>query len=87
MGRRKSKRTAGPKRKNLEALDVLFNCPFCNHERSCEVKMEKTKNTGRIQCNICLEDFQLDPILGAEPTNRFNSNVSPEKVADQGEAE
>ena len=59
MGRRKSKRNAGPKRKNIQPLDTLFNCPFCNHQRSCEVKIEKTKNTGRIQCTVCMEDFQV----------------------------
>jgi transcription elongation factor Elf1 len=60
MGRRKSKRGPPPKRKNLEALDTMFNCPFCNHERSCEVKIDKTRNTGRIQCTICMEDFQVN---------------------------
>ena len=29
-----------------------------NHEKSCEVKMEKTKNTGNIRCTVCMEDFQ-----------------------------
>ena len=38
MGRRKSKRKPGPKKKNIEPLDILFNCPFCNHEKSCEVQ-------------------------------------------------
>ncbi len=59
MGRRKSKRGPGPKRKALQPLETMFNCPFCNHEKSCEVKMEKTRNTGRIQCNVCMEDFQV----------------------------
>ena len=57
MGRRKSKRKPPPKARN-EPLDTLFNCPFCNHEKSCEVKMEKTKNTGNIKCMVCMEDFQ-----------------------------
>lgn len=39
MGRRKSKRKPPPKRKAIEPLDIQFNCPFCNHEKSCEVKM------------------------------------------------
>ncbi|XP_070140965.1 uncharacterized protein [Drosophila kikkawai] len=39
MGRRKSKRKPPPKRKNIEPLDQQFNCPFCNHEKSCEVKI------------------------------------------------
>ena len=59
MGRRKSKRGPGPKRKNIEPLDILFNCPFCNHERSCEVKVEKGLGVGRIWCTVCGEDFQV----------------------------
>lgn len=39
MGRRKSKRKPPPKQKNIQPLDQQFNCPFCNHEKSCEVKM------------------------------------------------
>ena len=39
MGKRKAKRKAPPKKRFIEKLDTQFNCPFCNHERSCEVKM------------------------------------------------
>lgn len=39
MGRRKAKNKPPPKRKNIMPLDIQFNCPFCNHEKSCEVKM------------------------------------------------
>lgn len=39
MGRRKKARKAPPKKKNVEPLDSQFNCPFCNHEKSCECKM------------------------------------------------
>lgn len=39
MGRRKSKRKPPAKRKAIMPLDIQFNCPFCNHEKSCEVKM------------------------------------------------
>ena len=42
MGRRKSKRGPGPK-KRREPLDAIFDCPFCNHEKSCEVNMDKGK--------------------------------------------
>jgi transcription elongation factor Elf1 len=72
MGRRKSKRGPPPKRKNLTALDTQFNCPFCNHERSCEVKMDKTRNTGRIQCTICMEDFQATVNFLSEPIDVYN---------------
>jgi len=39
MGRRRAKRKPPPKRKTLGTLESQFNCPFCNHERSCDVKM------------------------------------------------
>lgn len=39
MGRRKSKRKAPPKKKMTGDLDTQFTCPFCNHEKSCDVKM------------------------------------------------
>jgi transcription elongation factor Elf1 len=55
---------------------VLFNCPFCNHERSCEVKMEKTRNTGRIQCNVCMEDFQAAINFLSEPIDVYNVSSS-----------
>ncbi|XP_070140967.1 transcription elongation factor 1 homolog isoform X5 [Drosophila kikkawai] len=49
MGRRKSKRKPPPKRKNIEPLDQQFNCPFCNHEKSCEVKMTTHKHLDMIE--------------------------------------
>ena len=37
MGRRKSKRKPEARKKNIEPMDTQFTCPFCNHEKSCEV--------------------------------------------------
>ena len=39
MGRRKSKRKPPPKKKVTGTLETQFTCPFCNHEKSCDVKM------------------------------------------------
>merc|ERR1711934_994636 len=72
MGRRKSKRKPPPKNRATEPLDTLFNCPFCNHEKSCEVKMEKTKNTGNIRCMVCMEDFQATINFLSEPIDVYN---------------
>lgn len=58
MGRRKSKRKAPTKKSGIVPLDTMFTCPFCNHENSCEVKIEKDKNVGTITCSVCSEDFQ-----------------------------
>ncbi|KAE8619979.1 hypothetical protein XENTR_v10010048 [Xenopus tropicalis] len=58
MGRRKSKRKPPPKKKMTGNLDTQFTCPFCNHEKSCDVKMDRSRNTGVISCTVCLEEFQ-----------------------------
>ncbi|KER26296.1 hypothetical protein T265_06414 [Opisthorchis viverrini] len=58
MGRRRSANKPPPKRKAIQPLDKVFNCPFCNHGRSCEVVLQRDNNIGYIKCTICLEDFQ-----------------------------
>ncbi|KAI6230521.1 Transcription elongation factor 1-like protein [Aphelenchoides fujianensis] len=40
MAKKKSKRKAPTKAKIIEPLDTQFNCPFCNHEKVCEVKLQ-----------------------------------------------
>lgn len=60
MAKRKSKRKAPTKRKAIEPLETQFNCPFCNHEKSCEVKIDRSRNMGRISCRICLEEYQME---------------------------
>ncbi|TKC41217.1 hypothetical protein EI555_010546 [Monodon monoceros] len=64
MGRRKSKRKPPPKKKMTGTLETQFTCPFCNHEKSCDVKMDRARNTGVISCTVCLEEFQT-PITSA----------------------
>lgn len=39
MGRRKAKRETPQRKKAIVPMDIQFTCPFCNHEKSCEVKM------------------------------------------------
>ncbi|KMZ10963.1 transcription elongation factor 1 homolog isoform X2 [Drosophila sechellia] len=70
MGRRKSKRKPPPKRKNIEPLDQQFNCPFCNHEKS-----DKSRNTAKITCRVCLEDFQTGINFLSEPIDVYNDWV------------
>lgn len=72
MARRKSKRKPPPKKKNIEPLDVMFTCPFCNHEKSCDVKMETAKNVATIKCNVCSEDFQTVINYLSEPIDVYN---------------
>jgi len=58
MGRRRSRRKPPPKTKLVEQLPSNFACPFCNHEHSCEVKMDRARSVGSVKCNVCMEEFQ-----------------------------
>ena len=75
MGRRKSSKKPPPKKKNIVPLDITFNCPFCNHENAVDAKMDKSRNTGRVACRICMEDFQCTINYLSEPLDVFNEWV------------
>lgn len=52
MGKRKSKKQLpGPKTK--KKLATLFNCPFCNSNKSVSVNMERERETGTCNCTVC----------------------------------
>ncbi|EDW19142.1 transcription elongation factor 1 homolog [Drosophila mojavensis] len=72
MGRRKSKRKPPPRRKLIQNLERQFNCPFCNHERSCDVIMDKLRKIGRIVCRVCQEAFQSQIMALSEPIDVYN---------------
>ena len=84
MGRRKSKRQA-PARRNMLVLDQIFDCPFCNHEKSCDVNMDKERNTGRVQCTKCFEDFQAKINFLSEPIDVFNEWIDACEAANVNE--
>ncbi|XP_077427066.1 transcription elongation factor 1 homolog [Vanacampus margaritifer] len=83
MGRRKSKRKPPPKKKMTGDLDTQFTCPFCNHEKSCDVKMERTRNTGIISCTVCLEEFQTPITYLSEPVDVYSDWIDACESANQ----
>jgi transcription elongation factor Elf1 len=56
MGKRKSRTVV----KTAAAPKVMktFDCPFCSHDNSIEVKMERTKGIGTLHCRICSVRFR-----------------------------
>ncbi|KAI1886795.1 hypothetical protein AGOR_G00199490 [Albula goreensis] len=83
MGRRKSKRKPPPKKKLTGNLDTQFTCPFCNHEKSCDVKMERSRNTGIISCTVCLEEFQTPITYLSEPVDVYSDWIDACEAANQ----
>lgn len=70
MGRRKSKPKPLPKKKMT--LETQFTCPFCNHAKSCDVKMDRARKTGLISCTVCLEEFQTPITNLSEPVDVYS---------------
>eukprot|EP00124_Ichthyophonus_hoferi_P005534 Ihof_evm2s828 gene=Ihof_evmTU2s828 len=56
MGKRASKRKVVKKKR--PGLETTFTCPFCNHEKSVDVKLDRDQLVGKIDCRICGEHWQ-----------------------------
>ncbi|OAF64361.1 Transcription elongation factor 1 [Intoshia linei] len=52
-------------------LDKIFDCPFCNHEKCCSVKLDKDTNSGAIHCTICLESYHTSTHYLTEPVDVY----------------
>ncbi|EPS43425.1 hypothetical protein H072_2585 [Dactylellina haptotyla CBS 200.50] len=37
---------------------AVFNCLFCNHERSVIIKLDKKSSVGSLHCNVCGQQYQ-----------------------------
>ncbi|CAB1458647.1 unnamed protein product [Pleuronectes platessa] len=83
MGRRKSKRKPPTKKKLTGDLDNQFTCPFCNHEKSCDVKLERSRNTGIISCTVCLEEFQTPITYLSEAVDVYSDWIDACEAANQ----
>ena len=71
MGRRKSSRKPPSRKKMTGTLETQFTCPFCNHEKACDVKMDRDRKTGFISCAVCLEEFQTLITHLSEPVDVY----------------
>ncbi|KAK5680767.1 hypothetical protein LTS10_006523 [Elasticomyces elasticus] len=57
MGKRKSKsKPMGPKKR--DPLATSFKCPFCDHESSVSVQIDKKNYIGTVDCRNCGQHYQ-----------------------------
>ncbi|KAI7862557.1 transcription elongation factor Elf1 like-domain-containing protein [Spinellus fusiger] len=71
MGKRKAKRKVAKKLK--DKLDVQFNCLFCNHEKSVDVKLDHTNKVGHLSCKICDITWQCPINVLDEPVDVYSA--------------
>eukprot|EP01136_Pigoraptor_vietnamica_P003271 Opistho-1_new@32316 len=55
----KSSARKPPPKKRPTPLDKSFPCPFCNHDRSVEVKLDRGRKIGTLRCTVCKEGYQV----------------------------
>jgi len=85
MGRRKSaKRRLTPKKKQ-PPVPTTFDCPFCNHEKTVECKIDKEKSLGLIKCSICDASYQMMITYLTEPVDVYSEWI--DKCEEENEAQ
>ncbi|KRY51747.1 Transcription elongation factor 1 -like protein, partial [Trichinella britovi] len=83
MGKRRSKRKPPARAKLVQPLSTRFNCPFCNHQDSCECKMDRDRNIGTIICYVCGETYQTHINYLLEPIDVYNDWIDACEQANQ----
>ncbi|XP_075400790.1 transcription elongation factor 1 homolog [Tenrec ecaudatus] len=74
MGRSKPKQKPPPK-KWTGTLDAEFTCPFCNHPKACEAKMNRARGKAVISCSVRFEAFQAPITHLSDPVAVCNAWV------------
>ena len=75
MGRRKSKRKPPPKKKMTGNLDTQFTCPFCNHEKSCDVKMLVNHCNSLSFWTVCIMSIMMTITVFQGKNPQYGDNI------------
>jgi len=71
MGKRKSAKKPVAK-KRQSPVPTVFDCPFCNHEKTVECKIDHITNIGHIRCSICDANYQMMINYLMEPVDVYS---------------
>jgi len=80
MGKRKT-RKAPPKKRMPTTIPTSFDCPFCNHEKTVECKIDKDRSVGVVRCNVCDANFQMMVNYLSEPVDVYSEWVDQCELA------
>jgi transcription elongation factor Elf1 len=69
MGKRKSRKA--PQKKIAQKVPKVFDCPFCNHEKSVECKLDHKLALGVVRCRVCAADYQTRITYLMEPVDVY----------------
>ena len=69
MGKRKSAKPLRPKAK--EKLDVVFHCPFCNHSKCVETRLDRKRSLGTLFCRVCDANYAMKISVLTKPIDIY----------------
>ncbi|RKP36010.1 hypothetical protein BJ085DRAFT_8302, partial [Dimargaris cristalligena] len=84
MGKRKS--SSKPQARRVVKLDTVFDCLFCNHEKSVVVKMEKDSNIGHVSCTVCPASYQSPINTLSDPIDVYSDWIDACEKANKAAA-
>jgi transcription elongation factor Elf1 len=58
MGKRKSKATKIMKAPPPK-VEKVFDCPFCHHQKTVEVKLQRPQKKATLKCRICRKPYEV----------------------------
>mmetsp|Transcript_18294 Transcript_18294/g.51632 ORF Transcript_18294/g.51632 Transcript_18294/m.51632 type:complete len:86 (-) Transcript_18294:104-361(-) len=73
MGKRKSRKKPMPTKSRGFEVPKVFQCPFCNHDKSVECDIDVNKGLGRLECRVCGENYQMLTTALTEPIDIFSA--------------
>lgn len=52
-------------------LDEVFDCPFCNHNKTVEVEFRRKEGIANISCRICGASWRTEITSLSEPIDLY----------------
>lgn len=84
MGRRRTRAMKPPKKR--DAVDVVFNCPWCSGAKTVEVKMKRQEKYAHLKCRRCMIDHKMPISYLHEPIDVYSDWVDKCDAANQNVA-
>eukprot|EP00232_Nephroselmis_pyriformis_P002647 CAMPEP_0182913106 /NCGR_PEP_ID=MMETSP0034_2-20130328/37865_1 /TAXON_ID=156128 /ORGANISM="Nephroselmis pyriformis, Strain CCMP717" /LENGTH=85 /DNA_ID=CAMNT_0025049809 /DNA_START=13 /DNA_END=270 /DNA_ORIENTATION=- len=67
----KKKAAKPPPKPKAPKLAIIFDCPFCNHDKAVECKIDKDAEVAELNCRICSETFRMQTNKLTEPVDVY----------------
>jgi len=87
MGRRKAKKAkpvSAAKKRMQQGVPTSFDCPFCNHEKSVECKMDRERSIGIVRCSVCDASYQMIIHVLSEPVDVYSEWLDQCEAENEG---